>query len=202
MKVSSLHRPVKDATGFKIPGVYSIPCESGKVYNEETGCPIENRIEDHHRYIWLYHPDKSSTAEHSIKLGHRFQFHDVSILAKKPGRMKRITREATNFELYPDNMKKEEGFSLSKTWKPLTRTLNGRKKTISRQKWLLVLVRAHYCTLSSPLLYSLLLSYSPSVLVFFLPSTPFLIGPFSGPFPPTLAIGSFLHYNPPCIFPL
>jgi hypothetical protein len=30
-------------------------------------------------------------------------------------------------------------------------------------------------------------------------STPFLLGPFAGPFPPMHPIGSFLHYNSPCI---
>jgi hypothetical protein len=29
---------------------------------------------------------------------------------------------------------------------------------------------------------------------------PFLLGPFSRPFPPTFPIGAFLHNNPPCIF--
>jgi len=38
-----------------------------------------------------------------------------------------------------------------------------------------------------------------SLLFLFLPSAPFLLGPFLGPFPHMLPIGSFLHYNPPCI---
>jgi len=39
-----------------------------------------------------------------------------------------------------------------------------------------------------------------SLIIIFLPSTPFLLDPFSGPLLPTLPTGSFLHYNSHCIF--
>jgi hypothetical protein len=34
-----------------------------------------------------------------------------------------IIREAAEIELYPDKMNREEGFSLSRSWKPLIQTL-------------------------------------------------------------------------------
>jgi len=34
--------------------------------------------------------------------------------------MEHVIREAIEIELHPDNMNKEEGFSLSKAWKPST----------------------------------------------------------------------------------
>jgi hypothetical protein len=37
--------------------------------------------------------------------------------------MERIIRETTEIKLHPDNMNKEEGFSLKKAWKLLLQTL-------------------------------------------------------------------------------
>jgi hypothetical protein len=44
------------------------------------------------------------------------------ILAMKTRPIKHIIREATEIEFHPDNMNREEGFSLSKAWKPLLQT--------------------------------------------------------------------------------
>jgi hypothetical protein len=61
-------------------------------------------------------------------LGYRIQFNDTIILAKKPGCMEHIIREAIQIELHSDNVKREEGFSLSKSWKPLIQALNDCRK--------------------------------------------------------------------------
>jgi hypothetical protein len=63
-------------------------------------------------------------AEHSINLGHSIQLHNSSILAINTGHMDHIVREATEFELHPNNMNREDGSSLSKSWKPLSRFLS------------------------------------------------------------------------------
>jgi hypothetical protein len=62
-------------------------------------------------------------AEHSINLGHHIQFLDASILAVKSRCMECIIREAIEIELHPDNMNREEGCPLSKSWKLLLQTL-------------------------------------------------------------------------------
>jgi hypothetical protein len=36
-KIFSYLPPVKDALGLRIPGIYSIPCECGRVYTGQTG---------------------------------------------------------------------------------------------------------------------------------------------------------------------
>jgi len=44
-------------------------------------------------------------------------------------------REGMEIELYPDNTSREEGFSLSKTWKPLFQTLKEeRKNALSKEE--------------------------------------------------------------------
>jgi len=53
-KIYSYLPPVKDALGLRMPGVYSIPCECGKVYIGQSGRSIQIRIKDtygEHRQI-------------------------------------------------------------------------------------------------------------------------------------------------------
>jgi hypothetical protein len=42
--------------------------------------------------------------------------------------MDRLIREATELDLYPHNMKREDGLILSKAWKPLINLLKGQKQ--------------------------------------------------------------------------
>jgi hypothetical protein len=108
-KLSSFLRPVKDHLALKTPGVYSIPCECGKMYIGQTGRSIETRVKEHQRHIRLAHPEKSAVAEHSINLGHRTQLPNTGILAKSRY-MDRIIREAIEIELHPNNINREDGF--------------------------------------------------------------------------------------------
>jgi hypothetical protein len=43
-KISGFLRPVKGDLGLKTAGVYSIPCECGKVYVGQTGRSIETEL--------------------------------------------------------------------------------------------------------------------------------------------------------------
>jgi hypothetical protein len=105
MKLSSLFCPVKDHLGLRTPGVYRIPCESGRVYIGQTGHSVDIRLKD-----------KSAIAEHSIAQGHRIQFHNSSILATKTRCMDLTVKEAIEIELHPHNIYREGGFCLSKSW--------------------------------------------------------------------------------------
>jgi len=60
-------RSAKDRLGLKVPDIYCIPCELGKVYVGYT--------------------EKSAVAEHSNKVGHRIDFNSIYILAKVTGYM-------------------------------------------------------------------------------------------------------------------
>jgi hypothetical protein len=100
-----------------------IPCECGKVYIGQTGRSIDTRLKEHKRHIRLEYPNKSAVAQHSIHQEHRIQFNSTSILSTKTRYMDRIIKEAIEIELHPHNMNREEGFCLSKLWKPLICTL-------------------------------------------------------------------------------
>jgi hypothetical protein len=43
-KIFSHLPPVKDALGLRTPGIYSIPCECGKVYIGQSGRSVQLRI--------------------------------------------------------------------------------------------------------------------------------------------------------------
>jgi hypothetical protein len=53
--------------------------------------------------------------------------HNTSILAKNSRYMDRIIREAIQIELHANNINREDGFSLSRSWKPLIRYPRERK---------------------------------------------------------------------------
>jgi hypothetical protein len=119
---------VKDDLGLKTPGVYSVPCECGQVYTRKTGRSIETRVKEHQCHICLQHPDESAVAEHSINLDHRIQLQDTTILSTKSRYMERMIREANEIELRPNNMNREDGLRLSRSWKPFIPSLKGCRK--------------------------------------------------------------------------
>jgi hypothetical protein len=112
-KLSSFLWCIKDGLALQTPDVYSIPFKCRKVYIRQTGRLLETRVKEHHQHICQYHPSKSVVVEHTINLGHHIQLQNTSILAKKLRCMNRIMGEVTEIKLHPNNMNREEGFSLS-----------------------------------------------------------------------------------------
>jgi hypothetical protein len=97
-KTRQLLRTVKDDLDLKIPGVYRIPCECGKVYIGRTGRYIEVRCKEHMRHIRLDQPEKSEVAEHSINTGHQIDF-NISVLDRASGYMDRLFKEVIQIRL-------------------------------------------------------------------------------------------------------
>jgi hypothetical protein len=85
------------------------------VYIGQTGHSVETRVKQYHQHIRLCHPDKAAVAEHSIILGRHIQLQDTSIAGKTLRCMDQGIWKAIEIELHPNNMKKEDGFSLRKS---------------------------------------------------------------------------------------
>ncbi|XP_015120759.1 uncharacterized protein LOC107043690 [Diachasma alloeum] len=66
---------------LSLPGVYKIPCSSGKVYIGEIGRWISTRINEHQRCAKNGHISQSVLAEHWMDTGHSIQYDKTKMLA-------------------------------------------------------------------------------------------------------------------------
>jgi hypothetical protein len=76
-KVFDCLRPVKDDLRLKIPGVYCIPCECGKVYVGQSGHTIETSVKEYRWHVCHSQPEKSAVAEYNINHDHIINFQEM-----------------------------------------------------------------------------------------------------------------------------
>ena len=100
----------------------------GKSYIGQTGRPVATRVAEHIRAT-KNNDTRSAIDEHSNTTGHLVKFEEDKVLAPVQGYHQRIVREAIEREKNPSNINREDGFKLSKSWKPLISRLSTKKNS-------------------------------------------------------------------------
>jgi hypothetical protein len=75
---------------------------------------------------WLYHPECSVMAEHSINQCYQIQIDKIMALAKLPYYTTRIICKATEISLQ-NNFNRDRGYQISPAWKNIIHTLRTRE---------------------------------------------------------------------------
>jgi hypothetical protein len=127
-KISSYMPLTKDAPGLRTPGINKFPCECSKVYIGQSGRSIQLLKKENERNIRLFHTEKPAVAEHSFNHDHIIRLQDTKILSTKTSYMDRLSRETIEIEMHPNNINREEGFNVSRSWQPLLRRFKYKRR--------------------------------------------------------------------------
>ena len=118
-------RTVKDKVEeHQRKGVYKVTCSCGLNYIGETGRSLKVRLREHGADIRNQRIHTSALAEHSERSKHHICLEEASLLAQENHYFKRRFREAIEIIKHPNNLNRDGGFEVSKSWVPLIKCLN------------------------------------------------------------------------------
>lgn len=129
-KVASTFRPlntiwsslssIKDPVDPKnIKGVYVTPCSCGTPYIGETGLSINQRICEHVTNIKHGKTRSSALAKHADKSKHHICIEEAQVVARVSHFHHRKLREALEIERRPNNLNRDDGWIISRSWVPI-----------------------------------------------------------------------------------
>jgi len=94
--------------------VYKIFCSCGKVY---IGRMVNIHMKHQHD-VRLKHITQSALLEHNIETGHQILFDKTTTIATT-SYFPRKYREVIEIQKHPDNLNRDNGYNISKIWKPI-----------------------------------------------------------------------------------
>jgi len=80
---------------------------------------VNIRIKEHQRDVRLKHTTQSVLSEHNVETGHQILFDKTTTIATTTAYFPRKYREAIEIQKHFDNLNRDNGYNISKIWKPI-----------------------------------------------------------------------------------
>ena len=87
-----------------------------KIYIDETGRPMQERMKEHERDIRLAITQTSAVSEHAKKTGHRPLLNEDKFIDWNSHLYNRRFKEAIYIRIHPNNINRDNGIEIPEAW--------------------------------------------------------------------------------------